>query len=214
MPHATSPLPSLDALLRLPESGVLLERFGRQPVTQALRDVLGARRAARTFGSPPAAILDAVADLLTRRCTASQRPVFNLTGTVLHTNLGRAPLPPEAAEAAAEALRCATTLEFDLDTGRRGERDDHVAPLLCALTGAEAATVVNNNAAAVLLALNTFAPGREVPVSRGELIEIGGVLPHPRHHGPRRGGAARGRHHQPHPRARLPGGDRAADRGG
>jgi len=174
MPHATSPLPSLDALLRQPAGRVLLERFGRVPVTQALRDVLAARRTARVFGAAPAAILDAAADLLARRAIASQRPVYNLTGTVLHTNLGRAPLPPEAAEAAAEALRCATTLEFDLETGHRGERDDHVAPLLRELTGAEAATVVNNNAAAVLLALNTFALGREVLVSRGELIEIGG----------------------------------------
>ena len=176
MPHATSPLPSLDALLRRPECAVLLERFGRQPVTQALRDTLAARRAERTFGIPPAAILDEAADLLARRATASQLPVFNLTGTVLHTNLGRAPLPSEAAAAAAEALRHATTLEFDLATGRRGERDDHIAPLLCELTGAQAATVVNNNAAAVLLALNTFALGREVPVSRGELIEIGGAF--------------------------------------
>ena len=174
MPNATSPLPSLDALLRLPESAALLERFGRQPVTHAMREALAARRAARQFGAAPLSILDEAADLLARRFTASQRAVFNMTGTVLHTNLGRAPLPPEAAEAAAEALRCATTLEFDLESGRRGERDDHVAPLLCELTGAEAATVVNNNAAAVLLALNTFALGREVPVSRGELIEIGG----------------------------------------
>jgi L-seryl-tRNA(Ser) seleniumtransferase len=174
MPDRTSPLPSLDALLRAPEGAVLLERFGRQPVTEALRQVLAHRRTRRAFGGPPAALLDEAADLLARRFAISQRPVFNLTGTVLHTNLGRAPLPPEAAQAAAEAMCCATTLEFDLDTGRRGERDSHVAPLLCALTGAQAATVVNNNAAAVLLVLNTFALGKEVPVSRGELIEIGG----------------------------------------
>jgi len=119
-------------------------------------------------------LIDAAAEALARRFSASQRPVFNLTGTVLHTNLGRAPLPPQAAAAAAEALRSATTLEFDLATGRRGERDEHVVPLLRELTGAEAATVVNNNAAAVLLVLNTLAAGRQVVVSRGELIEIGG----------------------------------------
>ncbi len=166
IPRATkpaSPLPSLDALLRLPEAAVLLERFGRRPVTEALRDALAERRAARNFPASAGAILDAAADRLARRFTVSQRPVFNLTGTVLHTNLGRAPLPAEAADAAAEAMRSATTLEFDLETGRRGERDDHVAPLLRELTGAAAATVVNNNAAAVLLALNTFALGREVP---------------------------------------------------
>jgi L-seryl-tRNA(Ser) seleniumtransferase len=176
MPTGPSPLPSLDALLRSPEAAVLLERFGRHATTAALRAILAARRAARDFPAQAAAVLDEAADALARQFTASQRPVFNLTGTVLHTNLGRAPLPPEAAEAAAAALRSATTLEYDLATGRRGERDDHVAPLLCHLTGAEAATVVNNNAAAVLLVLNTFALGKEVPVSRGELIEIGGAF--------------------------------------
>lgn len=175
-PANPSPLPSLDALLRSPEATVLLQRFGRQAATAALRATLTARRTARDFHAPATAILDAAADALARQFTASQRPVFNLTGTVLHTNLGRAPLPPEAAEAAAEALCCATTLEFDLTTGRRGERDDHIAPLLCRITGAEAATIVNNNAAAVLLVLNTFALGKQVPVSRGELIEIGGAF--------------------------------------
>jgi len=176
MPDHTSPLPSLDALLRSPEAALLTERFGRHATTATLRATLAARRAARAFSAPPAAIVDEAADALARQFAASQRPVFNLTGTVLHTNLGRAPLPPEAAEAAAAAFRSATTLEFDLATGRRGERDDHIAPLLCHLTGAEAATVVNNNAAAVLLTLNTLALGKQVPVSRGELIEIGGAF--------------------------------------
>jgi L-seryl-tRNA(Ser) seleniumtransferase len=174
MPQSASPLPSLDALLRTAEAELLVARFGRPAAAAALRSELASRRAARAFPAPPAAILDAAADALVRRFAASQRPVFNLTGTVLHTNLGRAPLPPEAAAAAAEALASATTLEFDLATGRRGERDEHVARLLREITGAEAATVVNNNAAAVLLILNTLALGREVPVSRGELIEIGG----------------------------------------
>ncbi len=176
MPRSTSPLPSLDALLRSPAAELLLARFGRVATAAALRRELAACRAARAFPTPPAAILDAAADALARRFAASQRPVFNLTGTVLHTNLGRAPLPPEAAAAAAEALASATTLEFDLATGRRGERDEHVGRLLREITGAEAVTVVNNNAAAVLLILNTLALGRQVPVSRGELIEIGGAF--------------------------------------
>jgi L-seryl-tRNA(Ser) seleniumtransferase len=174
MPHFASPLPSLDALLRGPAAEVLIARFGRPATTAALRAELAARRAARAFPTSSATILDAAADALGRRFAPSQRAVFNLTGTVLHTNLGRAPLPRAAAAAAAEALASATTLEFDLATGRRGDRDEAVARLLREITGAEAATVVNNNAAAVLLILNTLALGREVPVSRGELIEIGG----------------------------------------
>ena len=176
MAENPSPLPSVDALLRAPESAVLQGRFGRSAVTAAFRDVLAVRRAARAFDSAPLDIIGEAADHLAARFARSQRSVFNMTGTVLHTNLGRAPMPPEAAEAAAEAMRSATTLEFDLATGRRGERDDHVSGLLCELTGAEAATVVNNNAAAVMLVLNTLALGKEVPVSRGELIEIGGAF--------------------------------------
>jgi len=176
MTSTASPLPSLDTLLHLPESAVLLQQFGRPATVDALRAVLAARRAGRRFGAASQAIVDEAADHLARHFARSQRPVFNLTGTVLHTNLGRAPLPPEAAQAAAEAMQSATSLEYDLETGRRGERDTHVTPLLCRLTGAEAATVVNNNAAAVVLVLNTLALGKEVPVSRGELIEIGGAF--------------------------------------
>lgn len=172
-----SPIPSINRLLRAPEAEVLLARFGRDATLAALRAEAETARAALRAGARPLgeiALIDAAADRLARLFAPSLRRVVNLTGTVLHTNLGRAPLPEEAVAAAAEAMRHPTTLEFDLAAGRRGERDDHVRRLLRDLTGAEDATVVNNNAAAVLLVLNTLAKGREVPVSRGELIEIGG----------------------------------------
>jgi L-seryl-tRNA(Ser) seleniumtransferase len=167
-------LPGVDPLLRTPAAAALIARFGRAATVAAIRAELARLRAARAFGTAQDAVLDAAADALARRFPVGQVPVFNLTGTVLHTNLGRAPLPPEAAAAAAVALAAPTTLEFDLATGRRGEREGPVRALLAELTGAEAACVVNNNAAGLLLALNTLAEGREVPVSRGELIEIGG----------------------------------------
>lgn len=174
-----STLPSIDRLLRSAEAALLIQRHGRSLVTGALRDVLAAHRdiADAGAGRPQlsvAAVVEQAAARLAALMQPSQRRVFNLTGTVLHTNLGRAPLPEEAVAAAADAMRSPTTLEYDLASGRRGERDDHVASWLKRLTGAAAALVVNNNAAALLLALNTFALGREALVSRGELIEIGG----------------------------------------
>jgi L-seryl-tRNA(Ser) seleniumtransferase len=173
-------LPSVSTLLTSVESATLRDRFGRQAATDALRTVLNDARAAIKSGNAAAPstgdiVLSAYA-LLDGRDRSELRPLFNLTGIVLHTNLGRAVLAEAAIEAATAAMRDAVALEFDLDTGKRGERDDHVRALLCELTGAEDATVVNNNAAAVLLCLNTLAHGREAIVSRGELIEIGGAF--------------------------------------
>jgi L-seryl-tRNA(Ser) seleniumtransferase len=173
-------LPSVSTLLAAPETSQFVERFGRNAVTDALRAVLEQARAAirRGDGNLPSAdeLLAGASRLLARQDHSALRPAFNLTGIVLHTNLGRAVLAEAAVEAATAAMRDAVALEFDLATGKRGERDDHVRGLLRELTGAEDATVVNNNAAAVLLCLNTLANGREAIVSRGELIEIGGAF--------------------------------------
>jgi L-seryl-tRNA(Ser) seleniumtransferase len=153
----------------------LIARAGRPLVIEALRAWVEVRRGTDEVGDE-AACARWCAARLASLVEASQRRVFNLTGTVLHTNLGRALLAEEAIEAAVAAMRSPTTLEYDLSGGGRGERDDHIAPWLLRLTGAEAATAVNNNAAAVLLVLATLAAGREVIVSRGELIEIGGAF--------------------------------------
>jgi L-seryl-tRNA(Ser) seleniumtransferase len=166
-------LPAVDRVLRSEGGCELVARYGRQLAVEAIRAALAERR--RCGGvATVAAVADEAATSLMRRMQPSQRRVFNLTGTVLHTNLGRAPLPEEAIAAAVAAMRGPTTLEYDLASGRRGERDDHVAGWLTRLTGAEAALAVNNNAAALVLALNTLAEGRDTIVSRGELIEIGG----------------------------------------
>src|SRR5204862_2421020 len=168
-------LPSVDRVLRGSGASTLIELHGRALVVDAVRSMLADYRSRRQGASVEAVLTDC-GERLARMAQPSQRRVFNLTGTVLHTNLGRAPLPEEAVIAAAEAMRAPTTLEYDLDSGRRGERDDHIAGWLKRLTGAEAALAVNNNAGALVLTLNALALGRETIVSRGELIEIGGAF--------------------------------------
>jgi len=178
--QARAAVPSVDKILRLEGTQNLLDRFGRELVTDIVRQVTADLRGllAVDEGAGDTISDDAVVGQIEARLEAlaapSLRPVFNLTGTVLHTNLGRAPLPQEAIDAVAAVAAGASNLEYDLDTGKRGDRDNHLENWICRLTGAEAATVVNNNAAAVLLTLNSLARGKEVPVSRGELVEIGG----------------------------------------
>lgn len=171
--------PSVDRLLSDPACAPLLAEHGRQPVLQTVRAVLDDVRAQTLAGlACPAidALLVDTAQRLRKAALPKLRSVFNLTGTVLHTNLGRAVLPDAAIAAIVDAARNPCALEYDLATGGRGDRDDIVNELLCELTGAQAATVVNNNAAAVFLLLNTLALRKQVIVSRGELIEIGGAF--------------------------------------
>jgi L-seryl-tRNA(Ser) seleniumtransferase len=173
-------LSSVSAVLNTAVAVTLVDRFGRQAATDAIRAVQGQARQAVRIGVAAVPSAEGLAIEALARLEAGARsqlrPLFNLTGVVLHTNLGRAPLAEAAIEAAVAAMRDPMALEYDLPSGRRGERDDHVRSLLCELTGAQDATVVNNNAGAVLVALNTLASGREAIVSRGELIEIGGAF--------------------------------------
>jgi L-seryl-tRNA(Ser) seleniumtransferase len=169
-------LPSVDDVLRSSFAGRAIAEFGRPATVSAVRKLLAEARESGNVSADAGKFAAAAFERLTAEARSTLRPVFNLTGTVLHTNLGRALLAEAAVDAAVAAMRSAVTLEFEIADGRRGERDDHVRDLLCELTGAENATVVNNNAAALLLVLNTLARGRQVIVSRGELIEIGGAF--------------------------------------
>ncbi|MBS1242234.1 MAG: selA, partial [Gemmatimonadetes bacterium] len=165
-------IPSVDRLLREPGIAALLDRAPRNVVVAAVRDAVAA---ARDAGAAPAdGWAGAVAVRVAQRSTPSLQPVLNATGVVLHTNLGRAPLAAAALEAVVAAARDYCALEYDLSTGARGHRTEHCASLLAELAGTPAALVVNNAAAALVLALNAHAAGREVLISRGELIEIGG----------------------------------------
>jgi len=164
--------PAVDRVLTWPLVQQLIADHGRALVVDGVRTGLQLWRDGEI--SDDEALVHWLRQHLLATLAPSMRPVLNLTGTVLHTNLGRAPLPPEAVAAMNAVALGASNLEFDLASGQRGDRDDHVEQWICRLTGAEAATVVNNNAAAVLLVLNALANRREVVVSRGELIEIGG----------------------------------------
>ena len=166
-------LPAVHEVLRTDAARGAIARFGRSAVVTAVRQTLTAARQSGEPATPRDKVADAAIALLEAQARGSLRPVFNLTGIVLHTNLGRAVLADVAVEAGTLAMRAAVALEFELETGRRGERDYHVRGLIQELTGSADATVVNNNAAAILLVLNTLARRREVVVSRGELIEIG-----------------------------------------
>lgn len=170
-------IPSIDRLLRHPAGIALTARHGHAPVVAMLREAAGELRSGLQIPAgtaPEDFLLATAAARLDITLAPSLRRVFNLTGTMLHTNLGRAPLAAQAMEAIAQIGAHANTLEYDLLRGTRGDRDSHVEALLCRITGAEAATVVNNNAAAVMLVLAALARRREVIVSRGELVEIGG----------------------------------------
>jgi L-seryl-tRNA(Ser) seleniumtransferase len=173
-------LPAIDRWLRSKSASALCAEFGRSEVAEVMRERLSRIRDEAAAGiEPPGRLEDETyirllrADLVKRRCD-DFRQVINATGIVVHTNLGRAPLAIEAVEAVTRIARGYSNLESDLDTGRRGSRYQHVEALLTRLGGSEAAVVVNNCAAAVMLALNTFCEDGEVVISRGELIEIGG----------------------------------------
>lgn len=169
-------LPSVSVILDHMRDDVA--RWGHDAVTGAARAHLEVLRAA--IQSDESVVLDlsniqqTIRDSLTDSAQPALKSVFNLTGIVLHSNLGRANLADVAIDAMNRVATGANNLEYDLEKGQRGDRDSHIESLICELTGAEAATVVNNNAAAVLLTLNTLALGKTVPVSRGELVEIGG----------------------------------------
>lgn len=165
---------ALDQVLADPGVASLSERHGRERVKLAIRELQDSWRTDQpcpSWSQTPSAYAEPLASALQHR---GYQAVFNLSGTLIHTNLGRAPIPSSAWDAARPLVLGNTNLEFDLQYGRRGQREATVVERLCALTGASAATVVNNTAAALVLILNTLALGREVPVSRGELIEIGG----------------------------------------
>jgi len=185
-PASPQDLPAVDRLLRQPAVAVLVQQHGHSLVASQARALLDGLRQQALAGTlaadavQPGALADGVAQAVAARLAPRLQRVLNLTGTVIHTNLGRAVLADQALAHLLALMAGPNNLEYDLATGGRGDRDSVVEDLLCTLTGAEAATVVNNNAAAVLLTIAAMASahpgGREVIVSRGELVEIGGAF--------------------------------------
>ena len=175
-------IPSIELLRQRPSVRALVMRFGADATVAALRAAAADVRVAIAGGnselSSEAAVVGRVEAVVAKQLSdafrPSLQPVINATGVIIHTNLGRAPLAESAIDRVAEIARGYSSLEYDLGRGARGKRDVHAEALLCRLTGAEAAIVVNNNAAATMLMLAALAAGREVIVSRGELVEIGG----------------------------------------
>lgn len=180
-------LPSIDKILQFESLLPLISRVGQESVKLEARNRIERLRASVLEGDQGSdtwinsteflsEFCEAISGAVEAQFASTLIPVFNLTGTVVHTNLGRASLPAEAVDSMVTAATNATNLEFDLSSGKRGDRDSHLERAICEMTGAEAATVVNNNAAAVLLVLNTLAADKEVIISRGELVEIGGAF--------------------------------------
>lgn len=170
-------LPSVDALLRLPSVEALIETHGAEAVTTAARQAVETARGQIRSGERaplPDAWPATIAQILAEREQPTLRPLINATGVIIHTNLGRAPLSLAARRAVEQLTAGYNNLEYDLDVGSRGSRYDHTRALLCELTGAEDALIVNNNASAVYLVLAALCTGRDVIISRGELVEIGG----------------------------------------
>jgi L-seryl-tRNA(Ser) seleniumtransferase len=171
-------LPAVDRLLNSDGGAALVSRYGRQPTLEALRAILESTRdrlrSGQTVSADETGLLQAADEHLRRATQPTLRPVINATGVIIHTNLGRAPLSLDAQQAIVAVAGGYSTLEYNLDSGKRGSRLIHAERLLCQITGAEAALVVNNNASALVLALSGLAKGREVIISRGQLVEIGG----------------------------------------
>jgi len=170
-------LPSLDKLLRSKAAQTLVQTYSHDLVVEGLRQALDVARQAIFAGEQAAShdeLVSQAASILRQQLQPTIHPVINATGVIIHTNLGRALLSPAARAAMDQAARSYSNLEYDLKAGQRGSRYVHAKELLCRLTGAEAALVVNNNAGAVLLILSALARGREVIISRGQMVEIGG----------------------------------------